>query len=357
MISMVLQTVLVRLVILLVACFRPAESVFGGPKETVLLSRISKQFPDFVVKSIIDVGANKGLWSEDVRKIFPEAFILMLEATPSQLPLLTTVQKKIGNAEIHIAVLSDAPNQTVLFYQGGDTGNSMFQENTKHYANDKPVERITSTIDLEIAASSVDISTVSILKVDIQGAEMIALQGATQALEAATFVTLEASVTEYNAGGACFFEMDQLLRDAGFYIYDFGDQAYNGNLFKTPGLGQFDLLYVKPSSLHLPNALKQTKFCGQGRGNDKDPSTLNAKNESFPNLDTLDATLDAAVSKPNRRAGVFFIMGIVVGGIGTFTMLLVAIYITKSPLERSRLFSNSRESQLPTKSMTSKRRP
>lgn len=208
---LLLRKVLVWLVILFVACSRTVDSVSQGAQETVLLRKIAKTFPDFVVRSIIDVGANKGKWSRDVRKIFPEAFILMLEATPSQLPFLTDMQKEIGNAETHIAVLSDAPNQTVLFYQGGDTGNSMFQENTKYYSKDKPVERITSTIDLEIAASSIDVSTVSILKLDIQGAEMIALQGATQTLDAATFVTLEASVVDYNAGGSCFFEIDQVI--------------------------------------------------------------------------------------------------------------------------------------------------
>ena len=335
---MTLQTVLVRLVVLLAACFRPVDSVRGGPGETVLMSRIKNKFPDFVVNTIIDVGANKGEWSRDVRKIFPEAFILMLEATPKQLPVLTSIQNQIGNAETHIAVLSDAPNQTVSFYQGGDTGNSMFQENTKFYVNDKPVERITSTIDLEIAASSIDVSTVSILKLDIQGAEVVALQGATKALEAATFVTLEATAVDYNAGGACLFEIDQFLRDAGFYIYDFGDLAYNKVIFKSPGIGQFDILYVKPSSPHLPRALKKTKFCGAGRGNDnhKDPSTLNAKDADASYLDDLEAQLEAAVSKQNRRTLVFFGMGVAAGGVATMAMLLVAIYIKKNPPNFSR---------------------
>lgn len=159
----------------------------------------------------------------------------------------------------------------------------------------------------------------SILKLDIQGAEVLALLGATQVLQAATFVTLEASVVDYNAGGACLFEIDQGLRDAGFYIYDFGDLAYNKSLFKSPGLGQFDVLYVKPSSPHLPKALQKSSFCGTDRGNDKSPSTL----------DTIDSELEALVSKANRRAGVFFSIGVLVGSVGMLAVLMVAIYISK----------------------------
>ena len=54
------------------------------------------------------------------------------------------------------------------------------------------------------------------IKIDVQGAELIVLKGATKALSRATFVQFEAGAIEYNRGGACTFQVDAFLRQQGF---------------------------------------------------------------------------------------------------------------------------------------------
>jgi hypothetical protein len=93
-------------------------------------------------------------------------------------------------------------------------------------------------------------------------AELVVLKGATKALSHATFVQFETGPIAYNAGGACFFEVDEFLREHGFFWYDIGDLFYHEEPFKTPSLGQLDVLYVKPSSPKLPASLRNTQFCG-----------------------------------------------------------------------------------------------
>jgi hypothetical protein len=124
---------------------------------------------------------------------------------------------------------------------------------------------LTDTLDDIVASSSIAGKHIDIVKADVQGAELLVFSGGTKVLEQATFVQLEGSTVEYNEGGSCFYEVDAFLRSHGFFLYDIADLQYNGRLFRTPGLGQFDILYVKPTSPRLPKELQKAKFCGQGR--------------------------------------------------------------------------------------------
>ena len=269
---------LVIVIGLLSKTVQQANAVFGGARETILTTKIKERHPDFQPQATIDVGANKGEWSRMVRSTFPQAKLFMLEATANKEDVLREVARQIGNAEFKIAVMSETGGQTVKFYQGGDTGNSMFKENTNFYTNDEPVELVTSTLDEEIEKSFVNMEEVDIIKIDVQGAEAVVLKGASKALSHATFVQFETGPIAYNSGGACFHEIDELLRNHGFFWYDVGDLAYHKMLFKTPGLGQVDVLYVKPSSPKLPESLRNTEFCGYKRIMEQEDS----KNELSP---------------------------------------------------------------------------
>jgi len=331
----------------------------GGAREMLLMNKLKTQHPEFNPVSIVDVGANKGEWSKGARYLYPNSTILMVEATEDKRPILEQVKLDIGNSDFAIGVLSQHANQSVRFYQGGDTGNSMYKENTWFYAEDKPVERITSTLDIEIEKSPVNIHEVSIIKIDVQGAEGIVLQGATKALQSATFVHLEVSAVEYNEGGSCFGEIDSTLKEHGYYMYDFGDMAYHAQLFRSPGVGQFDMLYVKPSSPHLPGSLKDTGFCGYRRDTKQKNAAAaattaskgdggNKKEDSGDNFDlesvVPDSTLDALerelellqIKKRRRRPGIYFLLGFIVGNIFCFVVSITLFFYVKRKSSKGR---------------------
>jgi FkbM family methyltransferase len=142
-------------------------------------------------------------------------------------------------ADYRMAVLSATDGDTVNYYQDDNTGNSMFKENTRHYANAKSTERINFTLDSIIEGSHLKNERIDVIKADVQGAELIVFQGGKKALAQATFVYFEGSTVEYNEGGACLYEVDAFLRSQGFHVYDFHDMTYN-DAFKTRGAGQFD---------------------------------------------------------------------------------------------------------------------
>jgi FkbM family methyltransferase len=290
-----------------------SRAILQGEKEVQLTNALRNKHHDFQPRFILDIGANVGAWTNGVHQIYPDAQILMLEATPNKDEVLKKVKESLGagQVEYNIAILSEKKDETVKFYQGGDTGNSMFKENTKFYDKDVGVDRITSTVDDEIQKSSFDIKDLDYIKIDVQGAELTVLKGAEQALSQATFVQFEAGTIEYNQGGACFFEIDEFLRQHGFFLYDFGEIAYARHLFKTLGAGQFDVLYVKPSSPLLPKAMKSTKFCGVGRTTSPVQNFqghYTSNNYADSTIAALETKLELALSK-HKSSGFYFLAG------------------------------------------------
>ena len=96
-----------------------------------LMSNIASQFRDFHPEAIIDVGANTGSFSADLRRHFPDAAILMVEASTHHESTLQQRVEQMGNAEYRIAVLSSTAGTVVPWYQDESnpqgTGNSMFR--------------------------------------------------------------------------------------------------------------------------------------------------------------------------------------------------------------------------------------
>jgi FkbM family methyltransferase len=223
------------LLLLAVAAWKQAAAGIVGMLSKVRDRTGGSWKPD----GIVDVGANTGEWTREVRGLFPDAKILMVEATPMHEDTLRRVAEDVGNAEYRIAVCTARDGEKVGYYQGKNTGNSLFRENTKHYENDAPVQRTSATVDSLVRSSLLGDGPVDVIKADVQGAELLVLQGATRALGQASFVYLEASTIEYNQGAPCFYEVDAFLRSRGYYLYDIADLNYNV-AFKTFGLGQYD---------------------------------------------------------------------------------------------------------------------
>ena len=328
---------------------------YVGAKHDEAIAKVQKQFPKFVPRAMLDIGANEGVWTREFHKRYPSTKILMLEASPQHNASLTKVVNDLGHdkAEFHINVMSGTAGETVEFFQGGNTGNSMFRENTKFYANEKPVQRITSTVDTEVSQSFIKDVPIDLIKIDVQGAELLVLEGASKALRQATFVQFEASLVNYNPGGACYFDVDQFLREHGYFIHDFGGLMYNPRLFKTNGIGQFDILYVNSRSQLLPDSMRNNPslYCGQesvanvtttGRPSEK--SNGEAREGWDETVKAVEGVLDPATkfgeellkgrikSKLRRRTVIMLVIGYIIGSAVTFVFLQAATKLRNKTL-------------------------
>jgi len=320
--------VLSILFLILALCISPcfAGQCKGLDSCSTLVANLKKAYPDWSPRAILDIGANAGTWSTNVRQEYPDSKILMLEASDQQIPALEATVAAIGNAKYRIAVMSVNDGDVIPFYFNpkANTGNSMFKEQTKFFSKIKPVEKISIKLDTLIKEEATSGGTTEaflrgnqdvfdMIKVDVQGAELMVLNGGLDTLRKATFVQFEGSTVEYNAGGSCFYEIDEFLRSKGFYLYDHADDLRHPLLFKTYGLGQWDMIYVNPDSQYLPRQLKSKgpNFCGSS------PEKKKQLLESISKVSTGRALeSDKSDKKFMLGLGLGLILGFVVGILG-----------------------------------------
>jgi FkbM family methyltransferase len=231
--------------------------LFVGAENLIFV--LKGQVPEFIPDAVVDVGANKGKYSAFIRRMYPSTSILLIEAdSMHDNQLKKFCDGKVG-VEYRIALLSSHMEESVPWYGGGDTGNSMFREQSEVYQQDAPVRKKSQTLDHVVSQSHLASRRVGIIKIDVQGAELLVLQGGKDTLKQATFVQIEASTVQYNEGGSCTWEVDEFLRSQGYALYDMGDKRYSISFFRTPGLGQFDLIYV--NTHNLPESLINASYC------------------------------------------------------------------------------------------------
>lgn len=176
------------------------------------------------VTHILDVGAHSGDWTRTMNKLFQDSKFLMIEANPKKTKALTIYSQQSGH-EFEIAIVGDKP-RTVTFHahKHFNTGGSLYREENYKYWKPHVIETFTGemqTIDSIVARRG--FGPPQLLKIDIQGAEFIALLGATKTLETVQYVLLEASVHQYNPGAAGFADINTFLDSQGFRLYDIID--------------------------------------------------------------------------------------------------------------------------------------
>ena len=283
--SVVFQSFAARLPFFLIAAAR-ILIVYAG-NEIQVLSSLHKAYPDWKPRGIVDVGANVGGWTRAVQKEYPSVRTFMVEASLHHAKKLEETKNFFGPhvVEYEIALLSSTDGDTVNFYSnpGEATGNSMFAEQTKHYEETKPELRTTSKLDTIVK----HMDQIDYLKLDVQGGELMVLSGGMETLNRTTFVQLEVSIVEYNKGGACWYEIDEFLRQHGFYLYDSNDYFIETHLFNTKAIGQFDVLYIRPSSDFMPRWLMDSnvQFCGSNREKEIGSPQV-ANNATIMDIDT-----------------------------------------------------------------------
>jgi FkbM family methyltransferase len=276
--------------------------------EENLIFVLRGQTPEFVPEAVIDVGANKGKYSAFIRRMFPETSILLLEADAMHEQKLSQFCEGKEGVEYKIAVLSSSV-ESVPWYGGGDTGNSMFREQSNAYEKDVPATKMTQTLDSIVAQSHIANKRVGIIKVDVQGAELLVLKGGSKALAQATFVQIEASTIKYNEGGACTWQVDEYLRSQGYALYEIGDKRYSLALFKTPGLGQYDLIYI--NTKNLPERAQNASFCAGISSSSKNGAIFADSVVELENL--VGMTSSTASCRKKGSSGIILLVGLVVG--------------------------------------------
>jgi FkbM family methyltransferase len=188
----------------------------------------SRLLRNHTVNTIFDVGAHIGKKTNRYRALFPSAAIYAFEPSEESFNLLKNrfledsrimpqnvgVSDKTGQAEFHLNSFSETNS---LFSTSEDI---LSHDDPSLYA---PVQKVNiDLVTLDEFAHSKAIDHIDILKLDVQGAELLALEGAKELLKTQS-ISLIRSEVEFSK----IYENQALFHEIAEFLHRFGYQMYN----------------------------------------------------------------------------------------------------------------------------------
>jgi len=175
---------------------------------------------------LFDVGANQGVWSREMLRIFPDARIFLFEPQASCQEVLRALNLK--NSKLIPKAVSDGEEQSVSFFSSPESsaiGSLHVRRDT--YFQDLPFEKQdVQTVTLDQMTQDHQLPFVDFVKIDVEGHELNVLKGARESLR------------QHKIGGLSFeFGSGQI--NSRTFFHDFWD-------FLTP-LG-YEIYRILPSS-------------------------------------------------------------------------------------------------------------
>lgn len=184
------------------------------------------------IHTVYDIGAHKGRWTKEHARIFPQAKFWMFEANEEHAEKLKT-----RGHPFFIGVLSSR-SELLRFYKKAGTGDSLYRENTDHYNEASFIEvhaRPLSDVVREKGLPNPDF-----IKLDVQGAELDILEGASALLPTCALLLLECPLVPYNIGAPDLQTYLNKLKQLGFSPLRITEQHSDAGL-----LLQMDILFLQ----------------------------------------------------------------------------------------------------------------
>lgn len=162
---------------------------------------------------IYDIGACVGHWTKGAKHVWRDSSYYLIDATSSVEPII----KKLGT-DYSISVLSDIDDKELTFWDNSvsPAGNSYYKENTSFYTDANQSTRRTITLDTLVKEKGWP--PPDLVKLDVQGAEMDILKGASNTIKSTKHVILEAQHTEYNIGAPKVEDVLDFMQGLGFTL-------------------------------------------------------------------------------------------------------------------------------------------
>ena len=196
------------------------------------------------VRTVVDIGANRGQFALAARHCFADASIVSFEPLPgpaaqwravfagdTRATLVDgAVGPQAGEAEIHVSARDDSSSLLPI----GERQSALFPGTAEAGTASIRVLRLAD------ALPATEIAAPALLKLDVQGFELQALAGCEELLSCFSWVYVECSFVELYAGQALADDVFGWLHDRGFRV----DGVYNLSYDEKGRAVQGDFLFV-----------------------------------------------------------------------------------------------------------------
>jgi FkbM family methyltransferase len=132
---------------------------------------------------ILDLGAYVGFYTTFLYHIYPQARFIAVEASPSIFEILkkNCLLNGIKNVTLLNKAISDEDDNKVQFYEKHSMSTFLkeyLELLLPNYDEENLDKEIVATVTIDTLVSKMNLTEISLLKVDIEGAEVLALKGA-----------------------------------------------------------------------------------------------------------------------------------------------------------------------------------
>lgn len=207
------------------------KTLFGKRGNLVSLddpfSTLARLLRGRTVRAMVDAGASDGRVSRRMMEQFPEATVYAFEPNPAYQAALRGFAERDPRFKPQFSALAAAAGVQTLNVARSPGATSLFQpsERLREYAADSAevVEAVKVPVTtLDSWAKAEGVSPIGVIKLDIQGGELGALQGAQGLLRDSVMgIYTEVLFSPLYQDGALFGEIDAFLRANEFALYNF----------------------------------------------------------------------------------------------------------------------------------------
>ncbi len=192
---------------------------------------------NFNPETIIDVGVADGTF--ELYEAFRSAYVMLIEPLVEFEQILQKIARKY-KAEYVIAAASDHSGKATINVHTDPATSSLMNEKEGSHVNG--LTREVSLVTIDEICQEKKLKGPYVVKIDVQGAELIVLGGAQSILKDTELVILEVSLFQFYVNGPQLHEVVAYMKTQGFVVYD----IFGGHTRPLDGaLAQVDMAFVK----------------------------------------------------------------------------------------------------------------
>ncbi len=192
----------------------------------------------FYPETIIDIGVAKG--TKPLYVNFPKSFYLLIEPIKEYEYFLKKILNKHRGDYCLAAASKEKGEVSFNIHPNHMDGSSLLKEEIGENADGYKIR--VPTIRVDDLVKDKQLKGPFLIKVDVQGAELDALEGAKITMQNTEVIVLEVSLFKFMKGAPDFYEVIFFMKENGFVVYDILKGCYRP---LDNALAQVDIIFVK----------------------------------------------------------------------------------------------------------------
>lgn len=180
------------------------------------------------IRTVLDVGANRGQFARWCAAVFPDAEIHAFEPLPDCMPWLDRLAAEIPRVRIHPIALGESAGSSVMYQNDYDPSSSMLPMLDRH-REIAPKTSHAREIQVEVArlddvARTRKFREPVFLKIDVQGFERSVLAGSREVLKSVAVAMMEVNLEPLYEGQTDLRELINFMDENGFRFLEFVEE-------------------------------------------------------------------------------------------------------------------------------------